>query len=71
MPTPAELQDELAMYKKAEREILLGAQQYEVAGRKITKATLFRVQEKIADLERRIAMLTQPMHGNVVFGARR
>lgn len=71
MPTLAELQDELAMYKKAEREILLGAQQYEVAGRKITKATLFRVQEKIADLERRIAMLTQPMHGHVVFGARR
>lgn len=71
MSTLAELQDELAMYKKAEREILLGAQQYEVAGRKITKATLFRVQEKIADLERRIAMHTQLAHCNVVFGARR
>jgi len=69
--TLAELQADLAMYKKSERDILLGAQQYKVAGRDVTKPTLFRVQEKIADLERRIAMLTQPMHCNAVFGASR
>lgn len=71
MPTLAELQNELAMYKKAEREILLGAQQYEIAGRKVTKASLPVIREAVRDLEMRIAMLTQPMHSNVVFGARR
>lgn len=71
MPTPAELQADLAMYKDAERAILLGAQAYEIAGRKVSKANLAEIRAGIRDLERRIAMLTQPMHGNAVFGARR
>lgn len=71
MPTPAELQADLAMYKDAERAILLGAQAYEIAGRKVSKANLAEIRAGIRDLERRIAMLTQPMHGSVVFGARR
>ena len=59
------------MYKAAEKAVVLGAQSYEVAGRKITKASLPVIREAIRDLEMRIAMASGPMHSNVVFGGRR
>lgn len=71
MTTLAELQADLAMYKQAEREILLGAQQYEIAGRKVTKASLPVIREAIRDLEMRIRMYSGPTHAQAVFGARR
>lgn len=71
MATLAELQAELETYKKAEMAVLVGGQETEFAGRKVTRATISRLQEKIADLEVRIALLSTPQHGNVVFGGRR
>lgn len=71
MATLAELQADLVMYREAERAIVLGAQAYEVAGRKVTKANLAEIRAAKAELEQRIALLSGPTHGNVVFGARR
>jgi len=69
--TLAELQARLATYRKAEEAILIGGQEVEFSGRKINRATIFRIQDAIAELEQRIALLTQPQHGYVVFGGRR
>ncbi|MHC1701788.1 MAG: hypothetical protein AB9900_12605 [Humidesulfovibrio sp.] len=71
MATLTELQADLAMYKAAERAIISGAQEYDIAGRKVTKATVFRVQEKISELEQRIATLRGGRHGQAVFAGRR
>ena len=76
MATLADLQTRLAAYRKAEDAILIGGQATEftagsLSGRKLTRANLGEVRAAIADLECRIALLTQPMHGNVVFGGRR
>lgn len=71
MPNLTELQADLALYRKAEEAILVGGQSYEVAGRKLTRANLSEIRAAKADLERRIAILTTPQHGNVCFGGRR
>lgn len=71
MATPAELKADLAMYKDAERAIVLGAQSYEIAGRKVTKAALPTIQAKITELELRIAPLRGNRHGQAVFAGRR
>lgn len=70
MATPAELKADLAMYKDAERAIVLGAQSYEIAGRKVTKASLPTIQASIRDLEMRLRMAEGNMHGQAVFGWR-
>jgi hypothetical protein len=41
------------MYYKAEAAILEGAQSYQMGSRQITRATIFRVQEEIRELEKR------------------
>lgn len=71
MATLAELKADLAMYKEAEKAIVLGAQQYEVAGRKVTKANLSTIREAIRELEMRIAMLSGSTCATAVFGGRR
>lgn len=71
MATLAELKDDLAMYKEAERAIVLGAQSYEIAGRKVSRANLTEIRAGIRDLETRIALSSGTMGGNAVFGARR
>jgi len=43
----------LEMYYKAEAAILEGAQSYQMGSRQITRATIFRVQEEIRELEKR------------------
>lgn len=70
MATLAELKAKLQTYQAAEDAIVLGAQSYEIAGRKVTKASLPVIREAIRELEMRIAMRSHPMHGNVVFGGR-
>ncbi len=71
MPNLAELQAEYELYCKAERSILQGGQSTEFAGRKLTRANLGEIRAAKADLQQRIALLSQPQHGHAVFGGRR
>ncbi|MBU1229542.1 MAG: hypothetical protein KKA55_01795 [Proteobacteria bacterium] len=71
MATLAELHAKLATYQNAEDAIVMGAQSYEIAGRKVTKANLPAIQAKIAELEQRIAALRGNRHGQAVFAGRR
>lgn len=71
MATLTELQADLAMYKAAELAIVSGAQSYEIAGRKVTKANLAEIRASISALELRIATLRGNRHGVAVFAGRR
>lgn len=71
MPNITQLQADLELYRKAEQAVLIGGQSYEVAGRKLTRANLAEIRAAKADLEQRIALVTQPQHGHAVFGGRR
>lgn len=74
MATLTELQERLALYKKAEAAILEGAQEYYIGKRRIMRANLAEVQKGIADLELRIASARNNGlfgHSVAVFGGRR
>ncbi|WP_018126128.1 hypothetical protein [Desulfovibrio oxyclinae] len=57
--TKAELQAELAKLRQTESRILTGGQAVTTDGDTVTEATLFRVQEKIKELESRLAWATR------------
>ncbi|MBU1040246.1 MAG: hypothetical protein KKF77_04005 [Proteobacteria bacterium] len=71
MATLTELQAKLVTYQNAEDAIVLGAQSYEIAGRKVTKANLAEIRTAIRDLELRIATLRGNRNGQAVFAGRR
>ena len=70
MATTADLTAELTAYKACRDAIISGAQSYEIAGRKVTKANLAEIRMGIQSLEQRIAIASGGLHGNVVFGGR-
>jgi uncharacterized membrane protein YgaE (UPF0421/DUF939 family) len=58
MTTLSELQADLAKYKAARDRILSSGQSFaDATGRQISEGTLFRLENKINELENRIAML--------------
>jgi hypothetical protein len=57
MATEAELKAELAKYKTARDKILSTGQSVSVGGDQFTRATFFRLEDKIVELENRIAFV--------------
>lgn len=74
MSTITDIQERLALYKKAERVILEGNQSYTIGGQTFAKADLGRIQSMIRGLE---LQLSTACSGGffgarpVVFGGRR
>ncbi|BDD88711.1 hypothetical protein [Desulfofustis limnaeus] len=74
MPTLAEVQERLALYKEAERKILTDNQAYQIGDQQFTKASIMFVQREIRYLEEQLAMLSAGGSAGcrpVVFGGRR
>ncbi len=74
MATLSELQERLALYKKAEAAILGDAQEYQHGHRRLTRANLAEVQRAISDLEAKISIARSGGlfgHSVAVFGGRR
>jgi hypothetical protein len=74
MPTLAEVQERLALYREAERKILVDNQSYQIGDQQFSKASLGQVQREIRFLEEQIAMLSAGGSAGcrpVIFGGRR
>lgn len=74
MPTLAEAQERLALYKEAERKILVDNQSYQIGDQQFSKANIMFVQREIRYLEEQIAMLSAGGSAGcrpVIFGGRR
>ena len=76
MATLSELQERLALYRKAEEAILTGGQEYRIGLRafRLRRADLQEIRAEIARLEHRIAAAQaggRLTHAVTVFGGRR
>lgn len=78
MPTLAELQERLTLYRDAERAVLQGHQSYTIGSQQFTRANLSQIQAMIRTLEQQVA--THPSnavsggrlsHSQTIFGGRR
>lgn len=73
MATLSELQERLALYRKAEASVLQ-AQEYQYGSRRWTRANLSEIRAEINSLENRIAAVRNNGlfgHSVAVFGGRR
>jgi hypothetical protein len=70
MPTIADLQTRLALYRSAEAKILSGAQSTTVGDTVYTYANLAQVQSEIRSIENSIAQASRPATTSIVFRGR-
>ena len=69
-----DLQERLALYKKAEETILLTGQGYQINNKRFDRANLGQVQSMIRTLEQQIAQVSSNgilSHSQTVFAGRR